>query len=160
MNVPPEVAYHPVMGSEFPAVRFYHIWQTSWGPMAAGGGEGGLVRLILPHYRYDELAAVAREQFGGSSDNQQTFAQLITLTRDYFDGKCVDFSEIPCDLSAGSDYAGRVLRACRDIAYGRTLSYKALAAKADSPRGVRASAGALANGLPQAAARWRYGTAT
>ena len=34
---------------------FYEVWPTAWGPVGAVTGDRGLVRLVLPHYQFDQL---------------------------------------------------------------------------------------------------------
>ncbi len=56
---------------------------------------------------------------------------------DYFRGRAGDFSSLPLDLQ-GTPFQLRVWQELRKIPWGRTISYKELAARAGSPQGCRA----------------------
>jgi methylated-DNA-[protein]-cysteine S-methyltransferase len=67
----------------------------------------------------------------------------------YFEGACIDFRNIPIILDGFSPFQRSVLNACRDIGFGRTVSYLGLARKSGRPAAARAVGGALAkNPLP------------
>jgi methylated-DNA-[protein]-cysteine S-methyltransferase len=67
----------------------------------------------------------------------------------YFEGKKVDFKDIPVELPFGSEFSKNILEACRGIPYGKVKSYSALAAEAGYPSSARAAANVLSrNPLP------------
>ncbi len=68
----------------------------------------------------------------------------------YFEGVCVNFSQnIPIELYGFSSFTRSILIACRDIKFGQTISYSALARKLGRPDATRAVGNALAkNPLP------------
>jgi methylated-DNA-[protein]-cysteine S-methyltransferase len=128
---------------------YYSAWATAWGPMGAVMGEAGLRRIVLPHYPLQDLLALLAWEHPGTVKDDKPFDALTALTRDYFNGKGVDFSEVLCDLPGEGTLGGLVLRACRKIPYGRTLSYHALAETIRRPDAARAVAGAMGkNGIP------------
>jgi methylated-DNA-[protein]-cysteine S-methyltransferase len=57
---------------------------------------------------------------------------------DYAAGHLVDFHGIRLDLVDLTDFQRRVLSACRQIAYGTTLTYAQLAQRAKAPTAARA----------------------
>jgi methylated-DNA-[protein]-cysteine S-methyltransferase len=122
---------------------FYGVWATAWGPMGAAGGAAGLRRVVLPHYMPDQLAELLAWEHPGAARDEKLFERLIQLTRDYFNGKAVDFGEVACDLPPAGSFAGMVLRACRTIPYGQTRSYSSLAEQIGRPDAARAVAAAL-----------------
>ena len=71
------------------------------------------------------------------------FEQVRELTRGYFNAEPVDFSPVPCELPAESTFGGKVLRACRRIGYGETISYSGLARRIGREDAARAVATAL-----------------
>lgn len=128
---------------------FYAVWATAWGPMGAVASPAGLCRVVLPHYQFDQLLDLLAWEHPGAARDDQPFQQLIRLTRDYFNAKAVRFDEIPCDLPGESTFSGKVLRACRTIAYGQLRSYLALAEMIGQPEAARAVATALGkNNVP------------
>lgn len=125
------------------------VWPTAWGAMGAVSVAGRLVRTVLPHYQPDDLRQLLAFEHSPSREDAGPLAELIELTRAYFNGRPVGFDQIDCDLPAETTFTGRVLRACREIPYGNTLSYSQLAAAAGSPDGARAAAAAMGrNPLP------------
>ena len=127
----------------------YAVWATAWGPMAAAGGPRGLARVVLPHYQRRDLAELMAFEHPAATDDEAAFAELIELSRAYFNGRRVGFDDVACDLPPPGRLAGRVLRACREIPYGQRRSYKQLAAAAGTPGKARPTAGVLSrNRLP------------
>jgi len=72
----------------------------------------------------------------------------VRQLEEYFAGRRTAF-DLPLDLQLATGFRRSVLDHLRDVAYGRTASYAALAATAGSPRAVRAVGTACAtNPLP------------
>lgn len=63
----------------------------------------------------------------------------------YAAGRKQDLSEINIDLASYPPFQSRVLKACRKIAYGTTMTYGQLATKAGSPNAARAVGTAMKN---------------
>lgn len=123
--------------------RWYHAWPTAWGPVGAAMGEAGLCGLVPPHYRLDELLELLAWEHPGSVRDDKPFLTLIELTGDYFNGRGADFSAVECEMPSQRSFAGRVLRACRQIAYGQTSTYGEIARSIDASDSARAVAAAL-----------------
>jgi methylated-DNA-[protein]-cysteine S-methyltransferase len=69
---------------------------------------------------------------------------LVRRLQAYACGAPVDFSDVPIDVGRLSEFERRVVRCCRQIPYGQTLSYGELAAWAGSPRAARAVGNCMA----------------
>jgi methylated-DNA-[protein]-cysteine S-methyltransferase len=139
----------PDKASKASESSFYAVWSTAWGPMGGVAGAQGLQAIVLPHYQADELAQLLAWEHPGSVRDEAPFAQVIDLSRRYFNGLAVDFSDVPCDLPGEKTFAGMVLRACRRVPYGQTTTYGQMAKEMGRPEASRALAGALAkNPLP------------
>ncbi len=110
--------------------------------MGAVASEQGLARVVLPHYMADDLRALLAFEHTGAVESARAFERLAELSRDYFNGKCVSFEEIACDLPAGKS-STTVLTTCRSIPYGQTQSYRWVATTIGNPDGARAVATAL-----------------
>lgn len=65
-----------------------------------------------------------------------------TLQR-YASGKPADLSMIAIDLKSYTPFQSKVLTKCRQIGYGKTLTYGQLAEKAGSPNAARAVGSAM-----------------
>ncbi len=112
-------------------------------------GPNGLIRFVLPEYQRDDLCDLLAWEHAGARRDDNAFGRVVELTRDYFNGKAVDFTEIACDLPAENTFAGMVLRACRTIPYGQTRSYLSLAEQINRPDAARAVATTLGkNNIP------------
>ena len=128
---------------------YYSAWATAWGPIGAVMGAQGLRRIVLPHYQLKDLLDLLAWEHSGAVKDDKPFDGLIERTRDYFNGKSVDFSEVVCDLPGEGTLGGLVLRACRKIPHGQTRSYHVLAETISRPDAARAVAGALGkNSIP------------
>ena len=128
---------------------FYFAWATAWGPMGAVAGAGGLRRVVLPHYALKDLEQLLAWEHPGALKSEQPFERLMSLTRDYFNARPADFGGLACELPSEKTFGGLVLRACRDIPAGRTMSYHLLAEKINRPDAARAVAAALGkNSIP------------
>jgi methylated-DNA-[protein]-cysteine S-methyltransferase len=127
----------------------YAVWPTAWGPVGGVAAEEGLCQFILPHYSLADLKALLAFENKGAAENPSAFAELAELTRQYFNGQSVDFSAIACQMPGQATLAGMVLRYCRTIPYGQTVSYSRLAQLIERPDAARAVASALGrNAIP------------
>ena len=122
---------------------FFAIFTTAWGPMGVAGGDRGLRGLVLPHYQPKDLADLLQWDFPGATRDDERFESLRSLCRDFFNGREVDFSDVACELPPEDKFAGKMLRACRGIPYGRTQSYRELALSINRPDAAQAVAAAL-----------------
>lgn len=124
-------------------------WPTAWGPMGGVCSPEGLRRIILPHYAPNDLRDLLAWETPGAAKDDEAFAAVAALCRDYFNRKSVDFSAVACDLSAMGPFGRKVLETARRVAFGQTLSYTALAELAGERGKQRAVAQALgANPVP------------
>jgi methylated-DNA-[protein]-cysteine S-methyltransferase len=75
--------------------------------------------------------------------------RTVAMLRLYCEGRVVHFRRVPIDWSGFRPFQRLVLKACRSIPFGKTVSYQELAQQIGRPRAVRAVARALAtNPLP------------
>ncbi|MHC4561479.1 MAG: methylated-DNA--[protein]-cysteine S-methyltransferase [Planctomycetota bacterium] len=125
----------------------YAVWPAAWGPMGAVAVDGYVSRIVLPHYRPDQLEDLLRWEHPDARRDDEPFAELIARSREYFNARAVAFDAVQCQLPGA--FAGTVLRACREIAYGHTVSYSQLARNVGREDAARAVAAALGkNPLP------------
>jgi methylated-DNA-[protein]-cysteine S-methyltransferase len=125
---------------------FYSVFPTAAGPIGAVAGDDGLLRVVLPHYQRDELLAIlAFEHAEARLDAQHpVLADLANLSQAYFNAQPVSFNDLPCKLPGEASFGGMVLRACREIPYGQTVSYSHLArtiGREDAARAVATTLG-------------------
>jgi len=124
----------------------YRIFKTKWGYFGLAGAENALLRTRLPAPDPEKVKfRLLKDLRVGEYDKMlfNTFVEQITA---YFDGSYVDFDrDIPIVLDGLSQFAKRVLTACRDIRFGRTISYGRLARKVGKPTAARAVGRVMAN---------------
>ncbi len=128
---------------------YYSTWTTAWGPMGAVAGKAGVTRIVLPHYKGDDLKALLAWEHPSAKCENAPFVQLTELSREYFNGNEVNFGDIECDLAAAGTFTGKALRACREIPYAQTRSYLDLSKMLGSLESARAVATAMgSNAIP------------
>jgi len=127
----------------------FTTFTTAWGPMGAVAEDGELIRTVLPHYQRDDLKALLAFEHQGAVDDESGFGGLIERCRAYFNGQSASFDDLPCRLPSEKAFGGKVLRACREIPFGETMSYSQLAREIGREDAARAVAGALGkNAIP------------
>ncbi|SUB82682.1 Methylated-DNA--protein-cysteine methyltransferase, constitutive [Pragia fontium] len=68
--------------------------------------------------------------------------QVITMLSDYFAGKIVCFTDIPCEPE-GSEFQKAVWQQLKNIGYAEIVSYGDIAAAINKPKGAQAVGGAV-----------------
>ena len=121
----------------------FAVWPTAWGPVGAVAVGGHVSRFILPHYQRGDLIDLLKWEHPEAVADDAAFADLQGLTRSYFNGQAVSFDDVECELPEADSFGGQVLRGCREIPFGQTLSYRQLALKLGREDAARAVAGAL-----------------
>ncbi len=113
----------------------FTVFETAWGYAGFAAGENGITRLLLPV----PSRAVALAAFSDAAFDASLMKDLQKALRQYFDGKQVDFRGWPCvDTACTSDFGTAVLKECRKIKYGQTITYGELAHRAGKPGAARA----------------------
>jgi methylated-DNA-[protein]-cysteine S-methyltransferase len=131
-------------------VKKYTIFQTKWGYFGLAGTENGLCRTQLPGSKPEKIKSLLLKNLPAAQFDK-TFCKILQqqITA-YFDGACINFSrDIPLALNGFSSFGKSVLKACRKIESGQTITYGQLAKKAGRPNASRAVGTTLAkNPLP------------
>jgi methylated-DNA-[protein]-cysteine S-methyltransferase len=128
----------------------YRTLDTPVGPLLLAATEQGLVRVAYPVQGHDAVLQDLADRI--SPRVLAAPARLDAVAReldDYFAGRRHDF-DLPLDWRLVRGFRATVLHhLATDVAYGRTASYRALAALAGNPKAVRAVGTACAtNPLP------------
>jgi methylated-DNA-[protein]-cysteine S-methyltransferase len=141
----------------------YVIFSTEWGYFGLAGTKKGLLRSHLPcpkpeivekHLLWHGLEARENTATDGRATkayyDEFYFHSLQQQIIAYFEGHDVNLPcRIPLLLGELSPFCRAVLNTCRDIPFGRTLTYAELAKKLRKPKAARAIGNALAlNPLP------------
>ena len=127
----------------------YAVLKTAWGYFGLLGTEREVYRTYLPVARPEVaaarlLAGIEKGANGPVRRDDGLHRPLQEAVASYFEGERVDFRGSADLALALPEFTESVLRACRDIQVGRTLSYGALAARVGKPKAARAVGSALA----------------
>ncbi|WP_237685598.1 methylated-DNA--[protein]-cysteine S-methyltransferase [Arthrobacter sunyaminii] len=127
----------------------YTVVETPVGKLLLAATHAGLVRVAFDCEDHDAVLALLAERISprilAAPDRLQAAAAQIT---EYFDGTRRTF-DLPLDLRLTAGFRRSVVEHLRDIGYGSTATYSAVAALAGSPGAVRAVGTACAlNPLP------------
>jgi len=127
----------------------YTIFKTKWGYFGLVGTEYALCRTHLPRPEPEKIKSPLLKNLPTAQFDKTFFKPLQDQIIAYFDGGCIDFRNIPIILDGFGSFLSSVLTACRDIGFGRTISYSGLAKEIGRPDAARAVGSALAkNPLP------------
>ena len=131
-------------------VAKYVIFETKWGYFGLVGTESALCRTCLPGPKRRKTETHLLRDLLGSQFDKTFFKSLQEQIVAYYDGACVDFGpEIPVSLDGFRTFGASVLKKCRQLQFGQTITYAGLAEKSGSPAASRAVGSALAkNPLP------------
>jgi methylated-DNA-[protein]-cysteine S-methyltransferase len=128
----------------------YERHETPLGTIVVGATREGLVRVGLPSEDAGEVLAELAERISPRvlRSSRESLTQARRELDEYFAHDRRDFAT-PLDWRLVRGFRRDVLRATAQIPYGRTASYREIAAGAGSPNAVRAAGTALAtNPLP------------
>ncbi len=128
-----------------PELIKYTIFKTKTGYFTLAGTESTLCRTALPMPNAADAEKHIRSTFQNLRYEKDYFNPLQQKIKAYYKGSYTDFStEPPIEIQA-SQFTQRVLRTCRKITYGRTITYQQLAKLANSPKAARPAGTVLAN---------------
>jgi methylated-DNA-[protein]-cysteine S-methyltransferase len=103
------------------------IFDTGLGAFGIGWTEAGVARLQLPGLAPDALHGRINRDGATPGDPSHAIAAVIDRIEDYAEGEAVDFSDVPLDLRAVSDFNRRCYALLLAVGWGATTSYGALA---------------------------------
>ena len=120
------------------------------GPLTVAATDRGLVRVAYPDHTLDSvLEALSREISPRVLEAPERLDPIRRELDEYFEGELRRFAtKIDWSLTADGFFR-KVLRATARIGYGKVLTYGEVAAKAGSPKAVRATGNGLgSNPMP------------
>jgi len=127
----------------------YAIFKTKWGYFGLAGTEYALCRTQLPGPKREKIKSLLLRNMPDAQFDRGFFRPLQEQIKSFFRGVYVDFRDVPTELEGFSFFLRSVLTACRNVEFGRTISYSGLAKKINRPHAARAVGNALAqNPLP------------
>lgn len=123
----------------------YRTVESPFGPLLLVATPTGLVRIAFEREGHDEvLTALAAEVSPRILHSGRGTDEAARQLGEYFDGRRRDF-DLDLDLQLARGFRQTVLGCLRDIAFGATATYAAVAEAAGSPAAVRAVGGACSH---------------
>lgn len=119
-------------------------FETSLGWMAVAWTERGLARFTLGHPSAQAALASAGGQAVASDQAPALVCELVERLQAYAAGEPVTFDDVKLDLDHLTPFQRQIVKHCRKIPRGKTLTYGQLAAKAGSPGAARAVGSVMA----------------
>ncbi|HTH98833.1 MAG TPA: methylated-DNA--[protein]-cysteine S-methyltransferase [Stellaceae bacterium] len=107
----------------------YTIFETVDGFCAIAWNDAGITAFQLPSKKLAETRRrILHKAPGAELDEPNAkVADTIAAAQRYFQGEQVDFSAVPIDFTHQSAFFTRIYEALRQVHYGRTTTYGALA---------------------------------
>jgi methylated-DNA-[protein]-cysteine S-methyltransferase len=125
------------------------IFPSRLGWMAMIGAGDVLMQLTLAHRSPDAAARACSPELLENARRGSWNEPLLRRLQAYARGVPTDFRDVRIDPGRLTAFRRRVVRRCREIPYGKTLSYGQLAAEAGSPGAARAVGNCMAaNRIP------------
>ncbi len=132
--------------------RSYAVFETEAGFCAIGWTEAGIARFALPDGSAQAAERNILRKFPAARAATPTpaIARAIDAAQRYFAGAEVDFTDLALDLDGQEEFFSRIYAALRNVGYGKTTTYGALAKELGAgPEAARAVGQAMAtNPIP------------
>ena len=131
-------------------VTKYTIFKTKWGYFGLAGNKNGIFRTQLPVQRREKIKSLLLRDYPEAKFDEAFYKNLQQQIIAYYEGECVKFSrDIPLSFDGFSLFGISVLKTCRKIEFGRTVTYGELAEKAGRRNASRAVGSVMAkNPIP------------
>jgi methylated-DNA-[protein]-cysteine S-methyltransferase len=107
----------------------YHIFETPRGFCAIAWNDKGVVRFRLPGANAEatEQSLLRRLPDATPAALPPDIAEAVRSAQRYFAGEKTDFSAVPADLGKQTDLFEKIYAAARQLGYGETTTYGAMA---------------------------------
>jgi methylated-DNA-[protein]-cysteine S-methyltransferase len=125
-------------------MRQIAVFRSALGWMAMVGQGRVLEQLTFGHPTSRAARAALDSELTRDAAPGTWNSRLIARLQAYAAGRPDDFSDVPVDTGAVTEFRRRVLDRCRRIPYGKTLTYQQLAASVGSAGAARAVGNAMA----------------
>ena len=120
------------------------VFPSRLGWMAVIGSGNKLRYLTFGHSSREAAARALSPHLTGNVRPGTWNRRLVCRLQAYASGHRDEFRDVEVDLGQRTDFQRRILRCCRQIPFGQTLTYGQLAAKASFPRAARAVGNCMA----------------
>ena len=114
----------------------YHIFETAMGFCAIAWSDRGVARFQLPTKSAEAAERLMRRRAHGAEPvaPPDEIAAIVAAAKRYFAGEEIDFAQVTLDLGGESPFFERIYAALRQVGWGQTTTYGALAKEIGAPR--------------------------
>jgi methylated-DNA-[protein]-cysteine S-methyltransferase len=107
----------------------YAIFETAAGFCGLAWSERGVSRFQLPTKGAEATERLLRRRAPDATPGTppSDVAKLIGEVKRYFKGEAIDFSNVALDLAGQDDFFAKIYAAARELRWGQTTTYGALA---------------------------------
>jgi methylated-DNA-[protein]-cysteine S-methyltransferase len=118
------------------AVQSYHVFETTMGFCAIAWSDAGVARFQLPAKTADAAERLMRRRAFGAEPGAppESIAAVVEAAKRYFAGEEMDFSQVQVDLAGQDAFFAQIYGALRQVGWGRTTTYGALAKEVGAGR--------------------------
>jgi methylated-DNA-[protein]-cysteine S-methyltransferase len=118
------------------SVAQYHVFETAMGFCAIAWSDAGIARFQLPSKSADAADRLMRRRAFGAEPGAppEEVASVVEAAKRYFAGEEMDFSQVRLDLAGESAFFAQIYGALRQVGWGRTTTYGALAKEVGAGR--------------------------
>lgn len=140
---------HPTVATRRTGTDILVVFPTSLGWIALIGGGSVLRHLSFGHASSRAAVAALDRQLVATAQQGDWNPPLVRRLQAYACGSAEDFRDVQIDPGPQTDFRRRVIRCCRQIPFGKTLTYGRLADRAGFPGAARAVGNCMAaNRIP------------
>jgi methylated-DNA-[protein]-cysteine S-methyltransferase len=109
--------------------QHYLIFETAGGFCGIAWSDAGIARFQLPTRSAEATERLLLRKLPGAQRGTPTqeVAEAVAAVQRYFNGEETDFSSLRLDLGEQDAFFGKVYAAARQVRWGRTTTYGALA---------------------------------
>lgn len=107
----------------------YTLFDTEAGVCGLAWSSRGIARFQLPGHSRTETERLLKRRLPDAIPGEPTaeIAATIETVKRYFAGETVDFTDVPVDLDGQDDFFQAIYAALRQVGWGQTTTYGALA---------------------------------
>jgi methylated-DNA-[protein]-cysteine S-methyltransferase len=118
------------------SAQHYHVFETTMGFCAIAWGDAGIARFQLPTKSPDATDRLMGRRAPGAEPGAlpEDVAAVVEVAKRYFAGEETDFSSVHVDLAGQDAFFAQIYGALRQVGWGRTTTYGALAKEVGAGR--------------------------
>jgi methylated-DNA-[protein]-cysteine S-methyltransferase len=118
------------------AAGYYCVFETAMGFCAIAWSDAGIARFQLPTKTAEAAERLMRRRALGAEPGTPPpeVAAVVEAARRYFAGEETDFSHVRIDLGGEDAFFAQIYAALRQVGWGRTTTYGALAKEVGAGR--------------------------